>query len=299
MQKFRPKWPFSRVLGVQISLCWKWCLNMSNMFLKQFHNSLGSKARLMIILHPKKVSAHIGTDPSKTKFLPQRPFGGYFSGFRGPQNQLFENGPETCAKRPQSILWALWGLEHQYWTFPTPYQVYTPIGTRLKILKFWTFLLLTVITRWEGVWLPFLVPLGAHTCALGCTYLCLVGARTWSGPFRSISKHQKCSRSDALLETSFLASSRKNEFWTFLPPLKALKLHFGDCRQSFLGASGGPNMHKNGQKGLPRCRKAQSNIQNTLEVLRNPFPNFRKIVEFGRFRQHRLGQSNSWSSHFV
>ena len=145
--------------------------------------------------------------------------------------------------------------------------------------------------RTVGFWLRFLVPLGAHTCALGCIYLYLVGARTCSGPFRSIFKQQKCSRSDSSLQTSFLANSRKNEFWTFLPLLKASKLRFGGCRQSFLGASGGPNMHKNGQKGLPRCRKAQSNVQNTLEVLRNPFPNFRKIVEFGTFRQHRLGQN--------
>ena len=137
--------------------------------------------------------------------------------------------------------------------------------------------------RAVGFWLQLLVP-------VGCTYLCLLGVRTCSGPFRSLSKQQKCSRIDALLETSFLASSRKNEFWTFLPPLKASKLHFGGYRQSFRGASGASNMHKNGQKGLPRCREAQSNIQNTLEVLRNPFPNFRKIVEFGTFRQHRVGQ---------
>ena len=137
------------------------------------------------------------------------------------------------------------------------------------------------------------------SCAFGCTYLCLLGVRTCSGPFRTLSKQQKCSRIDALLETSFLASSRKNEFWTFLPPLKASKLHFGGCLQNFLGASGGPNMHKNGRKGLPRCRKAQSNIQNTLEVLRNPFPNFRKIVEFGTFRQHRLGQMRKLRSQLL
>ena len=131
------------------------------------------------------------------------------------------------------------------------------------------------------------------SCAFRCTYLCLVGVQTWSGPCRSISKHQKCSRSDTLLETSFLASSRKNEFWTFLPPLKASKLHFGGCRQSFLGASGDPNMHKNGQKGLPRCRKAPINVQNILGVLRKPFPSFPKIVEFSTFRQHWLGQGAS------
>ena len=108
--------------------------------------------------------------------------------------------------------------------------------------------------RAVGFWLQFLV-------SVGCTYLCLLGVRTCSGPFRSISKQQKYSGSDALLHTSFLANSRKNEFWTFLPLLKASKLRFGSCRQSFLVASGGSNMHKNGQKGLPRCRKAQSNIQ--------------------------------------
>ena len=112
----------------------------------------------------------------------------------------------------------------------------------------------------------FLVPLGVHTCA------CWV--------FKDVL---------ALLK-AFLANCQKSEFLTFLPPLNASKLHFGGCRQSFLGASGDPNMHKTGQKGLPRCRKAQSNVQNTLEVLRNPFPNFRKIVEFGTFRQDRLGQ---------
>ena len=128
------------------------------------------------------------------------------------------------------------------------------------------------------------------SCALGCKYLCLVGAWSCSGPFRSIFKQQKCSRSDSSLQTSFLANSRKNEFWTFLPPMKTSKMRLWGCRQSFLGVSGALNMHKNGWKVPLRCRKAQSNVQNTLEVLRKPFPNFRKIVEFGTFRQHRLGQ---------
>ena len=118
----------------------------------------------------------------------------------------------------------------------------------------------------------------------------LVGLQTFPEPFRSISKQKKCSRSDSLLQISFLANSRKNEFWIFLLPLKTSKMRLGGCRHSFLGASGAPNMHRNGWKGSLRCRKAQSNVQNTLEALRNPFPNFRKIVEFGTFRQHRLGQ---------
>ena len=120
--------------------------------------------------------------------------------------------------------------------------------------------------------------------------MCLLGVRTCFGPFRSISKHQKCSRSDALIQTSFFSNTQKTSFWTFLPPVEASKLLFGAYRRGFPDGSGDPNMLKNGQKGLPRCRKAQSNVQNTLEVLRNPFPNFRKIAEFGTFRQHRLGQ---------
>ena len=124
------------------------------------------------------------------------------------------------------------------------------------------------------------------SCAFGCTYLDLLGVRTCSGPFRSISKHQKCSRSDTLPQTSFLSNAQKTSFWTFLPPVEASKLHFGAYRRGFPDGSGDPNMLKNGQKGLPRCRKAQSNVQNTLGVLRKPFPNFRKIVEFCTFRQH-------------
>ena len=95
-------------------------------------------------------------------------------------------------------------------------------------------------------------------------------------------------------QTSFLSNAQKTSFWTFLPPVEASKLHFGAYRRGFPDGSGDPNMLKNGQKGLPRCRKAQSNVQNTLEVLRNTLPNFRKIVEFGRFRQHRLGQSKQF-----
>ena len=133
------------------------------------------------------------------------------------------------------------------------------------------------------------------SCAFGCTYLFLVGVQTYSGPVRSISKHQKYSRSDALLQTSFLATSQKTTFCTFLAPMKVSKLRFVAYRQNFLGASGAPNMLKNGQKGLPRCRKAPSNVQNILGVLRKPFPNFRKIVEFSTFRQHWLGQNSRLS----
>ena len=128
------------------------------------------------------------------------------------------------------------------------------------------------------------------SCAFGCTYLDLLGVRTCSGPFRSISKHQKCSRSDALLQTPFWVTSQKTTFCTFLAPMEVSKLRFGAYRQNFLGASGAPNMLKNGQKGLPRCRKAPINVQNILGVLRKPFPNFRKIVEFSTFRQHSPGQ---------
>ena len=68
------------------------------------------------------------------------------------------------------------------------------------------------------------------SCAFGCTYLDLLGVRTCSGPFRSISKYQKCSRGDTLLQTSFLGNySQKTSFWTLLPPAEASKLHFGAC----------------------------------------------------------------------
>ena len=152
-----------------------------------------------------------------------------------------------------------------------------------NFVNFNFFLLLTVNTGGTGI-------LASICCAFGCTYLCLVGVRTCSGPFWSISKHQKCSRSDTLPQTSFLSNAQKTSFWTFLPPIEASKLHFGAYRRGFPDGSGDPNMLKNGQKGLPRCRKAQSNVQNTLGVLRKPFPNFRKIVEFCTFRQHWLGQ---------
>ena len=145
------------------------------------------------------------------------------------------------------------------------------------------FLLLTVNIGGTGI-------LARISCVFRCAYLCLLGVGTCSGPFRSNSKYQKCSRGDALLQTSFLGNSQKTSFWTLLPPVEASKLHFVACRRGFLGASGTPNMHKNGQKGLPRCRKAQSNVQNTLGELRKAFPNFRKIVEFCTFRQDCLGQ---------
>ena len=145
------------------------------------------------------------------------------------------------------------------------------------------FLLLTVNIGGTGI-------LSRVSCAFRCAYLCLLGVGTCSGPFLGISKYQKCSTGDALLQISFLGNSQKTSFWTFLPPAEASKLHFGAYRRGFPDDSGDPNMLKNGQKGLPRCRKAQSNVQYTLGVLRNPFPNFRKIVEFCTFRQHRLGQ---------
>ena len=84
----------------------------------------------------------------------------------------------------------------------------------------------------------------------------------------------------------FWQLAKKTCFCTFLPPMQVSKLRFGAYRENFLGASGAPNMLKNGQKGLPRCRKAPINVQNILGVLRKPFPNFRKIVEFSTFRQH-------------
>ena len=68
--------------------------------------------------------------------------------------------------------------------------------------------------HWRGVgfWLQLLVP-------VGCTYLCLLGVRTCSGPFRTLSKQQKCSRIDTLLQTSFLVNSQK----TSLPPVEVSK----------------------------------------------------------------------------
>ena len=161
--------------------------------------------------------------------------------------------------------------------------MYTHLGTRLKILKFSTFLVLTVITWGNGILVPIF-------CAFGYTYLCLLGVKTCSGPFRSFSKPKSVLGMKVCFKVWFWRFSKKTSFWTILPPVGVSKRHFGASRQSFLGDSGDPNMHKNGQKGLLRCRKAQNNFQNTLGVLRKPFPNFRKIVEFATFRQHWLGQ---------
>ena len=167
--------------------------------------------------------------------------------------------------------------------------MYTHIGTRLKILKFWTFLVLTVITWGNGILVPMFVPLGTHTCAFEYTYLSLMGVKSCSGPFLSFFKPQSVLGKKVYFKVWFWRFSKKTSFWTILPPVGVSKWHFGASRLSFLGDSGDPNMHKNGQKGLLRCRKAQNNFQNTLGVLRKPFPNFRKIVEFCTFRQHRLG----------
>ena len=138
-------------------------------------------------------------------------------------------------------------------------------------------------------WSQFFVPLGTHTCAFEYTYLCLLDVKTCSCPFLSFSKPQSVLGKKVCFKW-FWRFSKKTSFWTILPPVRVSKRHFGASRLSFLGDSGDPNMHKNGQKGLLRCRKAQNNFQNTLGVLRKPFPNFRKIVEFATFRQHWLGQ---------
>ena len=111
-------------------------------------------------------------------------------------------------------------------------------------------------------------------------------------PFSKLFQTPKCSWKEGLLQSLILAILQKTSFRTILPPVGVSKRHFGASRQSFLGDSGDPNMHKNGQKGLLRCQKAQNNFQNTLGVLRKPFPNFRKIVEFATFRQHWLGQAS-------
>ena len=141
-----------------------------------------------------------------------------------------------------------------------------------------------------GFWSQFFVPLGTHTCAFEYTYLCLLGVKTCSGPFLSFSKPQSVLGKKVCFKVWFWRFSKKTSFWTILLPVGVSKRHFGAFRLSFLGDSGDPNMHKNDQKGLLRCRKAQNNFQNTLGVLRKPFPNFRKIVEFATFRQHWLGQ---------
>ena len=131
-------------------------------------------------------------------------------------------------------------------------SIYTHRHTieNFKILNFFAF----DSHHWRavGFWLRFLVPLGAHTCALGCTYLYLVGVRTCSGPFRSISKHQKCSRSDALLETAFLTSSRKNEFWTFLPPMKTSKMRFLRLSTELPGCLWSPKYAQKWLKSAPK-----------------------------------------------
>ena len=132
-------------------------------------------------------------------------------------------------------------------------SIYTHRHTieNFKILNFFAF----DGHHWRavGFWLRFLVPLGAHTCALGCTYLCLVGTRTCSGPFRSIFKQQKCSRRNSLLQTSFLANSRKNEFWTFFTPSEDLKNAYWRLSTELPGCLWS---RKYAQKWLKRAPKA-------------------------------------------
>ena len=61
---------------------------MRNRFLKRFRHPLESKARVLIILHTKKVSAHIGTEPSMKKFLSKRQFGAFLVTFKGPKTNF-------------------------------------------------------------------------------------------------------------------------------------------------------------------------------------------------------------------
>ena len=152
---------------------------------------------------------------------------------------------------------------------PSPKHFVSSLASRTSVLSI-SHPILSIYTRWHKIenfeifnfFLLLTVNIGGTgilsrvSCAFRCAYLCLLGVGTCSGTFRSIFKYQKCSRGDILLQTSFLGNSQKTSFWTLLPPVETSKLYFGACRRGFLGASGTPNMHKNGQKGLPRCQKA-------------------------------------------
>ena len=61
---------------------------MRNRFLKRFRHPLESKARVLIILHTKKVSAHIGTESSMKKLLSKRQFGAFLMTFKGPKTNF-------------------------------------------------------------------------------------------------------------------------------------------------------------------------------------------------------------------
>ena len=158
-------------------------------------------------------------------------------------------------------------------------SIYTHRHTfeNFEILNFFAF----DCHHWRGMefFLQFLVPLGAHTCSWWVSKHILALFEAFPNT-KSILGVMLC------FKLRFWQLAKKTSFCTFLPPMQVSKLRFGPYRENFLGASGAPNMLKNGQKGLPRFQKAPINVQNILGVLRKPFLNFRKIVEFSTFRQH-------------
>ena len=90
------------------------------------------------------------------------------------------------------------------------------------------------------------------SCAIGCTYLDLLGVRTCSGPFWSISKHQKCSRSDALLHTPFLVMSQKNDFLYLFSPYGGLKSAFWGLSTELSGCLWSPKYAQKWPKRAPK-----------------------------------------------
>ncbi len=124
-------------------------------------------------------------------------------------------------------------------------SIYTHRHTfeNFEILNFFAF----DCHHWRGI--EFLAPI---FCAFGCTYLFLVGVQTYSGPFRSISKHQKYSRSDALLQTPFLATSQKNVFLYLFTPYAGLKTAFWGLSRELSGCLWSPKYAQKWPKRAPK-----------------------------------------------
>ena len=129
-----------------------------------------------------------------------------------------------------------------------------------------------------------------YSLALGCTYLCLMDTKSRFGPFWAVCKCPNYSNYELPLQTLFLVLGQKRDFLTILPSLKVSKLPFSTLRMSFPNASRALSAYKNDPKGLLKCRKARNKVPNTYITPRKRFWEFRKKVEFGRFRQDCLGQ---------
>ena len=80
--------------------------------------------------------------------------------------------------------------------------------------------------RGVGFWSQFF-------CAFGCTYLCLLGVKTCSGPFRSICKQKSILGMKLCFKLRFWPIAKTTSFWTILPPVGVSKRHFGPLDRAF------------------------------------------------------------------